>query len=143
MWPPKVLEPTQGQEFLHDLEDNNTPTDAESLVGDLSSESNYINYLITKVMSLVLKRVSILCEHIGISCHDPIIRKVWYTFRQVLSKKCHLLYGQHIDQVLLCTIYGVGKVVKYSPELTFSKIIGVCFLISILLGLYIFIVSFN
>jgi hypothetical protein len=127
LWPPKVLEPIKGQEISNDddMNNKNITTHTESLIDDLISESNYVNYLITKLMSLVSNRVAILCGHIGIPPHYPVTKQVWYTFRQFLRKQIHLLYGRHIDQVMLCTIYGVCKVLKYSPELTFSKIIEV------------------
>lgn len=35
----------------------------------------------------------------------------------------HLLYDRHVDQLILCTIYGVCKIIKVAPEVTFSRII--------------------
>lgn len=115
-WPPRVLDRIQ---------DEQTETAQPFLDGDSSSESQYVDYLLTKVMGLASKRVDILCTNLGIDPRNPLMKRIWNTFLQLLTHNIHLIYGRHIDQLILCTVYSVGKVTKYTPELTFSNIIDV------------------
>ena len=128
LWPPKILEPIQDEKIFNELDITTTEADVSTQSFprlDFSSESSYVDYITTKLLSLVSKRVAILCGHLNIPPHYQVTKQVWYTFRQLLRKKIYLLYDRNVDQLILCTIYGTCKVMRYKPEITFSKIIKV------------------
>ena len=47
---------------------------------------------------------------------------IWTVMKGVLSQETDMLTDRHIDQLVLCTIYGVCKVTSH-PDVTFNHII--------------------
>ena len=43
--------------------------------------------------------------------------------KSLLSRETHLLTNRHLDQLVMCTIYGVCKVSNISPQISFNNII--------------------
>ena len=120
-WPPNVLRFGEGT-GIPECDINKSSID---LAVGSSMDNHFLDYLITKLLTLVSFRVTSLCEHLCVPSQNSLTKQVWYAIIQLLRNKNELLFERHIDPLILCTIYGVAKVIKYSPELTFSKIIEV------------------
>ena len=52
--------------------------------------------------------VSDLCDHIGIS--ENVRELIWSVTKVLLSQETDLLIGRHLDQLIMCSIYGVCRV---------------------------------
>ena len=58
--------------------------------------------------------VEITCRH----------RKVEDTIEWAIDRARSLLYDRHLDNTVLCVLYGVAKVMRAKPEVSFKKIIA-------------------
>jgi hypothetical protein len=61
-----------------------------------------------------------ICDRAGIS--DIAKEEIWNATKYLLSEKTELLINRHIDQMIICTIYGVCKLNQI--QLTFNAIIS-------------------
>ena len=68
-------------------------------------------------------RLAQLCEHMefGAHGHGDILAKVYGVVRFGLFERTSLLYGRHLDQLLLCALYGVCKVLRLEG-MTFKEL---------------------
>jgi len=123
LWPPDVLEPTLPEEIA-DCQDSRTPEFVRR-VGARPPDHLYFSYIVRKLLKVAFFRISALCIELSIPPTCPVASQVWVAFRYLLRHKIELLYDHHVDQLILCTMYGVCKIMKVEPELTFSKIIEV------------------
>ena len=57
---------------------------------------------------LAAVRIRIVCERVGQS--QQLIERVYKVFQHALHHETSLFFNRHIDQLVLCTIYGVCKV---------------------------------
>lgn len=123
LWPPNVLAPTLQEE----LEDAGVttyiartyPTPEHPEYDNLYDLSR----VITKLLLLARNRLVALCHRLQVHAQGPVFTQVWVTFRHLLRCHVDLFFDRHIDQWILCTLYGVSRSVKYQPELKFAKII--------------------
>ncbi|CAM6129031.1 unnamed protein product [Calypogeia fissa] len=78
-----------------------------------------INVFILKVLKLAAVRTKDLCERL----HQPnqVWQQVYHTMKNLVEKETTLFFNRHIDQMILCTIYGVCRVNK--ANVTFKKCI--------------------
>lgn len=122
-WPPQVLEPSLPEEMA-DAMDNE---ERKAMVRGCQRPPDhlYLSYIIRKLLKIAFFRISALCSKLSIPPEYPIASQVWIAFRYLLRHRIELLYDRHVDQLILCTMYGVCKMMKFEPELTFSKIIEV------------------
>ena len=122
LWPPDILQPNLMEEF----EDAGyTDRSNRHFCQDDDPEHVYISYLLRKLLKIAYFRIASFCTALKIPPSYPITTQIWVAFRYLLRHNIDLLYDRHLDQLLLCTLYGVCKIMKYEPELTFSKIIEV------------------
>lgn len=49
-----------------------------------------------------------MCERMRLS--QDVLKKVFYLVKQILTQNTSLFFNRHIDQIILCSIYGVSKV---------------------------------
>ncbi len=61
-----------------------------------------------QVLILAAVRIRNLCEHLGQS--QQLIERVYGVFQHTLQRQTSLFFNRHIDQLILCSIYGVCKV---------------------------------
>jgi Retinoblastoma-associated protein B domain/Retinoblastoma-associated protein A domain len=123
LWPPNVLAPKLQEE----LEDAGVttyiaptyPTPEHPEYDDLCA----VLQVIQKLLLLARNRLVALCQQLQVNVQSPVFTQVWVTFRHVLRNHVELFFDRHIDQWILCTLYGVSRSVKYQPELKFAKII--------------------
>lgn len=71
-----------------------------------------------KLLSESALRVSELCSELP----EGIREEIWTSVKTVLSEHTELLRRRHLDQILLCTIYGASKALAH--QLTFNNLIS-------------------
>eukprot|EP00543_Licmophora_paradoxa_P009458 CAMPEP_0202476076 /NCGR_PEP_ID=MMETSP1360-20130828/93231_1 /ASSEMBLY_ACC=CAM_ASM_000848 /TAXON_ID=515479 /ORGANISM="Licmophora paradoxa, Strain CCMP2313" /LENGTH=864 /DNA_ID=CAMNT_0049103265 /DNA_START=268 /DNA_END=2862 /DNA_ORIENTATION=- len=124
-WPPEVLLPTLEEEKL----DANSAGDKfleqrlQKKIPSPTPEQNFVSYLLRKLLKIVYFRLSSLCSILQIPLTTPVASQTWIAFRYLLRREIQLLYDRHVDQLLLCALYGVTKIIRYEPEVTFGRII--------------------
>jgi Retinoblastoma-associated protein B domain len=123
LWPPNVLAPTLPEE----LEDAGVTT----YIAPTYPTPDHPEYddfcavlkVVRKLLLLTRNRLIALCQQLQVHVQSPILAQVWVTFRHLLRNHIELFFDRHIDQWILCSLYGVSRSVKYHPELKFAKII--------------------
>jgi hypothetical protein len=71
-----------------------------------------------KLLSESALRISELCADVP----ESIREEIWSSIKTVLSEHTELLRNRHLDQILLCTIYGASKALQH--PLTFNNLIS-------------------
>ncbi|CAI0421561.1 unnamed protein product [Linum tenue] len=79
-----------------------------------------INIFFSKINKLAAVRINGMIERLQQS-QQHIREDVYRLFQQVLIQRTSLFFNRHIDQILLCCLYGIAKISKV--ELTFREII--------------------
>jgi hypothetical protein len=120
-WPPSILKHTlnsedSGADIQKDHQDLTNPSNL------LRAEFNFVTYLMRRFLHLSSRRIAHLCAWLQIPPQYPVSSQIWVTYREVLRNHIHLLFNRHIDPVILCTIYGVCKIMKLSPDKSFRDI---------------------
>ncbi|CAN0862962.1 Retinoblastoma-related protein [Linum grandiflorum] len=87
--------------------------------GETCAETG-INIFFGKINKLAAVRINGMIERLQPS-HQHIRENVYCLFQQVLSQRTSLFFNRHIDQILLCCLYGIAKISKVN--LTFKEII--------------------
>lgn len=56
---------------------------------------------------------------------DTVKEQLWEVMKQWLSYETHLLFNRHLDQIVLCTVYGVCKIQSHNKDkvVKFNEII--------------------
>jgi hypothetical protein len=123
-WPPDVLEPTLPEELV-DMEG-----DLQAIMTDVkykppftsSSEANFLSYVLRKLIKIVFFRVQAIFAALKMSKESLVHTQFLIAFRYLLRHHFEIFFDRHIDQLLLCTIYGVCRAMDVQPEVTFGKI---------------------
>ncbi|CAB9520575.1 Retinoblastoma-associated protein [Seminavis robusta] len=118
-WPPDCLRPSLPEE-----------SEEAATMGSVQEKPNqpeyaFVTFVSRKLLKIAFYRIQTLCKGLSIPTEYPVASQVWLAFRFLLRHQVELLYGRHIDQWILCTIYGVCRVMKYEPAVTFARIIDV------------------
>ena len=77
-----------------------------------------------KVFYLAAARIQEMCTRMLL--HSSLVHQVWECLKVIIDTKLrYLLRGRHIDQIIMCTIYGVCKLNKqeFATPVTFKHII--------------------
>ncbi|KAJ7542452.1 hypothetical protein O6H91_10G107400 [Diphasiastrum complanatum] len=96
-----------------------SPQRASPIGGGETCAETVINIFLQKVLKLAASRIRTLCQSLCQS--DYVIEQVYQVFQQALQDVPSLFFNRHIDQIIMCTIYGVCKVRK--GNITFREII--------------------
>ena len=80
-----------------------------------------VSFVFRKLIKLTARRIYKLCQKLCLI--DPVVDVIWKAWKYFLSNNVHLLYNRHVDQLILCTVYGVCRVIKVVPEVSFVRII--------------------
>ncbi|CAN1344804.1 Retinoblastoma-related protein [Linum perenne] len=75
--------------------------------GETCAETG-INIFFGKINKLAAVRINGMIERLQPS-HQHIRENVYYLFQQVLSQRTSLFFNRHMDQILLCCLYGIAK----------------------------------
>jgi hypothetical protein len=120
-WPPEPLEPTLPEE-VEDIghAKSTTVTQPETR---LIEDHKFVSFVIRKLLKIAYFRIQALCISLSIPNAYPIARQAFLAFRYLLRQHIGLLNDRHVDQLLLCTVYGVIKAMKYEPEVEFAQLI--------------------
>jgi len=78
-----------------------------------------LEQFIKKVWYLAAVRIQEICTRLLLPSF--LVHQVWNCLKLVLKQCRHLLSGRHLDQIVMCTVYGVCKVNQRS--VTFRHII--------------------
>ena len=78
-----------------------------------------LEQFVKKCLYLGAKRIQDLCLRLLLP--STLVQQVWEVVKLVLDQARHLLLGRHLDQLLMCAVYGVCKVNQRS--VTFRHII--------------------
>ncbi|KAF3781853.1 Retinoblastoma-related protein [Nymphaea thermarum] len=92
------------------------PNPAEA--GETCAETG-INVFFRKVLKLAAIRIKSLCERL--QQPNTVMESVYSLIQQILDRQTALFFNRHIDQLILCSLYGVSKISSLS--LTFKEII--------------------
>ena len=82
-----------------------------------------VSFMFRKIVTLAARRVLEMSELLRLN--EFVTDQIWVTFREIMvhSDLVHLLKNRHLDQLVLCTVYGVCKIARFDPEVSFAKII--------------------
>lgn len=78
-----------------------------------------MNIFLQKVLKLAAIRIKILCE--SLKQPNYVMEDVYKTVQHLLHQETGLFFKRHIDQIILCSMYGVCKVKQLN--VTFKQII--------------------
>jgi hypothetical protein len=129
-WPPPVLQATMFEE-KEDYPDYDEslqvvpPVVAAQMRRSSSASQRYAEYIVRKLLQMVQGRISTLCNALKIEERSPVATQTLVAFRFLMRHLVEMLYDRHVDQLLLCCLYGVCKMIKYEPTVTFSNLIEV------------------
>jgi hypothetical protein len=128
MWPPEGLKPTLPEEKDDYFDPKKgkkapKPKTAPRPKIVIDPEHRFTAYVIRKLLKIMYFRIAGLCSALHIPKSYPIAGQIWIAFRYLVRHHVELLYDRHVDQLLLCVLYGVCKIMRYEPELSFSTII--------------------
>lgn len=87
------------------------PSNDEVSEGFKNPNSHSYDLFFKKVLSYVAHKITEIGDWIGIS--DAVKEEIWCAAKYLLSEKTELFISRHIDQLIICTIFGVCKV--HSP----------------------------
>jgi retinoblastoma-like protein 1 len=66
------------------------------------------NVFFARVLNIAAESLSDLCQKIGIT--DEISEIIWCVVKVLLSQETDLLVNRHMDQLIMCSIYGVCRI---------------------------------
>lgn len=69
-----------------------------------------------KVAKLAAGRIEFLVDKLELP--ERIANEIWTTILHILESNVRLLRDQHLDRVILCTVYGVCKVNQIDKKFT-------------------------
>lgn len=82
-----------------------------------------LSVLMNRSLEVSHDRMERVCRALGVVHWRLLLKYSWQTFRHLLRSHIKLFYDRHIDHWILTTIYGVGKRMKFDPEITFARTI--------------------
>ncbi|KAK3584066.1 hypothetical protein CHS0354_007961 [Potamilus streckersoni] len=83
--------------------------------------SQSLNMFLSKVCRLGYHRLKALCDKLLVP--GEVQQKIWSCFDYCISCKPELLKNRHIDQLMMCSLYGICKVTE--NEIKFKTIVQV------------------
>ncbi|XP_071949490.1 retinoblastoma-associated protein-like [Antedon mediterranea] len=80
-----------------------------------------LNVYITKVSHLAYERLQDMCSKLEIP--NDLLQRIWTCFDHCIIHKPLLLKDRHLDQIMMCSVYAICKVVE--QEKKFKSIVAV------------------
>ncbi|KAJ8466552.1 hypothetical protein OPV22_029104 [Ensete ventricosum] len=96
-----------------------SPTRPSPTGGGETCAETGTNIFFNKIVKLAAIRIKSLSERLQLS--QQILERVYCLIQQILTHRTALFFNRHIDQLILCSFYGVAKISQLS--LTFKEII--------------------
>ncbi|XP_066337130.1 retinoblastoma-related protein 1-like isoform X3 [Miscanthus floridulus] len=96
-----------------------SPTVSNPVGGNEKCGDVTIQIFFSKILKLAAVRIRNLCERVQ---HVELTERVYNVFNQILDQQTTLFFNRHIDQLILCCLYGVAKACKV--ELSFKELLN-------------------
>nr|CAB3483661.1 unnamed protein product [Digitaria exilis] len=96
-----------------------SPTRPNPAAGGETCAETGIGVFFSKIAKLAAIRIRSLCERLQLS--QQVLERVYSLVQQTLSQQTSIFFNRHIDQIILCSIYGVAKISQL--DLSFKEII--------------------
>ncbi len=123
-WPPDILEPMLPEEMF-DLESEVSKSGGVRFKPSFgsSSEANFLSFVLRKLLKVAFFRIQAICATLNLSNEAALHTQILVAFRYLLRSHISIFNDRHVDQLLLCTIYGVCRVMNIEPMISFSEVI--------------------
>uniref|UniRef100_A0A0D9XSP1 Retinoblastoma-associated protein A-box domain-containing protein n=1 Tax=Leersia perrieri TaxID=77586 RepID=A0A0D9XSP1_9ORYZ len=96
-----------------------SPTVSNPVSGNEKCAVVGVQIFLSKILKLAAIRIRNLCERLR---HEELTERVYNIFKQILDQQTALFFNRHVDQIILCCLYGVAKVLGLA--LTFKEIVN-------------------
>ncbi|KAM7268912.1 hypothetical protein ACFE04_011078 [Oxalis oulophora] len=96
-----------------------SPTKPNPVGGGETCAEAAINIFFSKINKLAAVRINGMVERLQMS--QQMRENIYRLFQKILSQQTSLFFNRHIDQIILCCVYGVVKISQVA--LTFKEII--------------------
>nr|CAB3489926.1 unnamed protein product [Digitaria exilis] len=96
-----------------------SPTVSNPVGGDGNCADITVQIFFSKILKLAAIRIRNLCERVQ---YVEQTECVYNVFKQILDQQTALFFNRHIDQIILCCLYGVAKVRQL--DLSFKEILN-------------------
>ncbi|KAJ6847960.1 retinoblastoma-related protein isoform X1 [Iris pallida] len=96
-----------------------SPTRPNPAGGGETCAETGINLFFSKIVKLAAIRIRSLCERLQLS--QQSLERIYCLIQQIINQQTPLFFNRHIDQLILCSFYGVAKISHLT--LTFKEII--------------------
>ncbi|GFS27699.1 retinoblastoma-associated protein [Elysia marginata] len=93
--------------------------DGEQPKPSVPRQSQSLSSFINSVCRLGFSRMSKLCTQL--ECSKDLQHKIWTCLEHCVTKMPHLLKNRHLDQIIMCCIYGLCKVTE--QDILFKDIV--------------------
>lgn len=100
---------------------NGTPNGSAATASSAATRTSVLQLFFRKVLSLAASRIFRLGTLLELDA--KYLNQVWTAVKECISSHHALLKDRHLDQVILCSLYGVCKVNNVRPEVTFKRVI--------------------
>lgn len=98
---------------------NGTPANGNT--NSANARTSVLQLFFRKVLSLAASRIFRLGNLLELDA--KYLNQVWTAIKECISSHHSLLKDRHLDQVILCSLYGVCKVNHVRPEVTFKRVL--------------------
>ena len=127
-WPPDILEPSLPEEIINGEINSSKVNEVRYKPSfGASSEANFLSFFLRKLLKCAFSRIQDICAALNLSNETLVHTQILVAFRYLLRHHITIFYERHVDQLLLCSIYGVCRLMRVRPEITFGKIIDAYF----------------
>uniref|UniRef100_A0A0E0MFZ7 Retinoblastoma-associated protein A-box domain-containing protein n=1 Tax=Oryza punctata TaxID=4537 RepID=A0A0E0MFZ7_ORYPU len=82
------------------------PTVSNPVSGNEKCAVVGVQIFFSKILKLAAIRIRNLCERLR---HEELTVSVYNIFKQILDQQTALFFNRHVDQIILCCLYGVAK----------------------------------
>lgn len=101
------------------LSQNPVPPHSNPDMAPVPRRSHSLQIFLNKVSRLGFHRLQQLCNLLGMA--KDLQHKIWTCFEYCITRKPDLLKNRHLDQIMLCSLYGICKVME--QEIRFKLIV--------------------
>ena len=124
-WPPESLAPDEPEELENMGMRSQDTTQASARRLSMNPEAKFVSYIFRKILRISHARIQAICHGLGIPSSFPVASEAWIAYRYLVRQHIEVLYGRHVDHLILCSIYGTCKMMKMKPDVSFTRIIDV------------------
>jgi hypothetical protein len=97
------------------------PPEGQQGVVNMPPQGSFLKYFVAKVLSLLWRRLD--CLAVSLSLQPLWKQHIWTGLCHAVIFESSLLKGRFLDQLLMATVYAVGKVLEDKNTFTFMSII--------------------